>query len=214
MTNTAHLPKTNPTKANPNHESDVRLLDRVLAGENSAWTELLRRYRALVFRCISKATGRVGAQLCEDDQDEIFAEFCMNLLRQDMKKLRAYDPDRGVKLSTWLGLLAINTAYDCLRKRARYPLLASGDQPPPEPAGDSPSPLDDLLGQERRQTLGRLVGHLSARDRDFVHLYFGQGLEAENVADEMRISVKTVYTKKHKIRARLVQLAEAERIAA
>ena len=203
-----------PHKTNANQETDIALLGRVLDGENSAWQELLRRYRGLVYRCISKATGRVGAQLCEDDQDEIFAEFCMNLLRKDMKKLRAFDPDRGVKLSTWLGLLAINTAYDCLRKRSRYPLLASGDQPTAEPAGEQPSPLDDLLGKERRQTLGRLVAHLSARDRNFVHLYYGQGLEAENVADEMRISVKTVYTKKHKIRARLVQLAQQEQIAA
>jgi len=194
--------------------SDVDLLDRVLSGANTAWSELLRRYRGLVYRCITKATGRVGAQLCEDDLDEIFAEFCMNLLRHDMKKLRAYDPQRGVKLSTWLGLLAMNTAYDNLRKRARYPLLAQGEQTSPEPAAEQPSPLDDLLGKERRLTLGHLVRHLSARDRDFVHLYYGQGLEPEGVADAMKISIKTVYTKKHKIRARLVQIAQEERLAA
>jgi RNA polymerase sigma-70 factor (ECF subfamily) len=186
----------------------------VLDADPAAWTELLRRYRSLVYRCITKAISRSGAWLCEDDHDEVYCEFCLNLLRNDMKKLRAYDPERGVKLSSWLGLLAINTAYDCLRKRARYPLLAPDEQTRPEPAAEQPGPLEDLLVQERRQALARLVRGLSARDRDFVHLYYQRGLEADHVAAVMGISVKTVYTKKHKIRARLTALAAEDRLAA
>ena len=37
-------------------------------------------------------------------------------------------------------------------------------------------------------------------------LYYAEGLEAEQVAEEMGISVKTVYSKKHKIRTRLAEL--------
>lgn len=195
-------------------ETDFALLERVLNHQSDAWTELLRRYRALIFRCITKATSRVGAQLCPDDQDEIFCELCMNLLRDDMRKLRAFDPNRGVKLSTWLGLLSINTAYDHLRRRARYPLLSPGEDRTPERPADGPSPLEQLLKKERRGFLGQLVTRLSARDRDFVHLYFEQGLDAELIARTMNISIKTVYTKKHKISARLVRLAEQQIAAA
>jgi RNA polymerase sigma-70 factor (ECF subfamily) len=191
-------------------ETDHELLCRVLDHQSDAWTELLRRYRCLIHRCISKATGRVGAQLCPDDQDEIFCELCMNLLRDDMRKLRAYDPTRGVKLSTWLGLLSINTAYDHLRRRARFPMLAPGEDTVPERAADGPSPLEQLLSKERHGFLGQLVTRLSARDRDFVHLYFVQGMDAELIASTMNISVKTVYTKKHKISARLLRLAEQQ----
>ncbi|MFH2005142.1 MAG: sigma-70 family RNA polymerase sigma factor [bacterium] len=197
-----------------NNESDFDLLSRVLDHQSDAWSELLRRYRALMFRCITKATSRVGAYLCQDDQDEIFCELCMNLLRDDMRKLRAYDPTRGVKLSTWLGLLAINTAYDHLRRRSRFPVLAPGEDPAPERPSDLPGPLDLLLSKERQSFLGDLVGHLSARDRDFVRLYFEKGLDAERVALTMNISVKTVYTKKHKISARLVRMAELQLAAA
>jgi RNA polymerase sigma-70 factor (ECF subfamily) len=45
-------------------------------------------------------------------------------------------------------------------------------------------------------------------------LYFDQGLEPEEVAQRMRISVKTVYSKKHKIRTRLEQMLQHERLAA
>lgn len=194
--------------------SQTELLRRVLDDDPAAWTELLGRYRGLLFRCITKAVGRTSACLCQDDLDEIFSELCLNLWRDDKKKLRAYDPERGVKLSTWLGLLAINTAYDHLRRRARYPLLASSDERCPEPADASPTPLDRLIEGEERAALGRLLARLSARDRRFVQLYYAYGLEAEHIADEMRISVKTVYTKKHKIEARLGRIAREERIAA
>jgi RNA polymerase sigma-70 factor (ECF subfamily) len=202
------------TPVSPNAETDFALLERVLDHQSDAWTELIRRFRALIHRCITKATSRVGAYLCQDDQDEIFCELCMNLLRNDMRKLRAFDPNRGVKLSTWLGLLSINTAYDHLRKRSRFPVLAPRDDPAPERPNDLPGPLDLLLSKERRSFLGDLVKHLSARDRDFCQLYFEKGLDAELIALTMNISVKTVYTKKHKISARLVRMAEQQLVAA
>ena len=43
----------------------------------------------------------------------------------------------------------------------------------------------------------------SAKDRDFIQLYYVDGLTPEEVAAEMEISIKTVYSKKHKIRCRL-----------
>jgi RNA polymerase sigma-70 factor (ECF subfamily) len=54
----------------------------------------------------------------------------------------------------------------------------------------------------------------SPKDRLFVALYFDQGLDAEEVAQRMSISVKTVYSKKHKIRTRLERLLQRDRLAA
>ena len=47
-----------------------------------------------------------------------------------------------------------------------------------------------------------------------MRLYFGEGLEAEQVAGQMGISVKTVYSKKHKIRLRLESAMAQGRLAA
>ena len=47
------------------------------------------------------------------------------------------------------------------------------------------------------------LSDFSERDRTFLSLYYEQGLEASEVAAEMSISLKTVYSKKHKIRAHL-----------
>ena len=48
-----------------------------------------------------------------------------------------------------------------------------------------------------------MLAGFSEKDRTFVALYFGQGMEAEAIAGQMEISLKTVYTKKHKIREHL-----------
>ena len=45
-------------------------------------------------------------------------------------------------------------------------------------------------------------------------LHFGQGMAPEQVAVEMGISVKTVYTKKHKLRGRLEAMLYNYRTAA
>ena len=93
------------------------------------------------FRCITKVAGKYDAVLSNEDANEIFGDMCFNLLRDDMRKLRAYDPARGAKLGSWLGLLAINTAYDYLRADLA-PAAARRIDGAPERAGDEPTALD------------------------------------------------------------------------
>ncbi len=189
--------------------TDGDLLAAVLGHDERAWRELLRRFRALVFRCITKVAGRYDAVLSNEDTNEIFGDVCINLLRDDMHKLRVYDPARGSKLGSWLGLIAINTAYDYLRATSRRPLLDKLDGAQDRPA-TGPDALDALLDKERWSYLNALMDDFSDRDRRFVELYYGRGLEPEEVAAEMRISVKTVYSKKNKLRTKLEALAESD----
>lgn len=193
--------------------SDGELLLAVLRREEDAWCELLRRYRGLIYRCITKVLCRYESVLCNEAVNEVFSDVCLNLLRNDMKKLRAYDPKRGSKLGTWIGLITIHTAYDNLRVTARQPVLDRIDGVL-EREDCVPGPLDQLLSKERRSQVNDLASEFSPRDRRFMELYFGKGLSPAEVAAVMDISVKTVYSKKHKIQNRLVALAESSQPAA
>jgi RNA polymerase sigma-70 factor (ECF subfamily) len=186
--------------------SDAELLSQVLARKERAWTELLRRYRGLIFRCITKVTARYTSVLSNEDASEIFADVCVNLLRDDMRKLRAYDADRGSKLGSWLGLIAIHTAYDYLRASSRHPMVDRLDGTPDRESGE-PGPEEHAIALERWGQLGQLLEGFTERDRKFVELYFGRGLHPEAVALAMNISVKTVYSKKNKIRSKLERLS-------
>ncbi|MCB9555687.1 MAG: sigma-70 family RNA polymerase sigma factor [Deltaproteobacteria bacterium] len=185
---------------------DLRLLNAVLEQQERAWCELLRRYRGVIFRCIHKAVAKYRTALTNEDVEEIFAEVCFNLLRNDMRKLRLYDPEKGARLGSWLGLIAINTAYDHLRAVGRQPLLDRVEGCP-ELADSAADPLDDLLFKERIDQLNQFAARFSTRDQRFLELYYGRGLTALEVAENMRISVKTVYSKKNKISKRLTAMA-------
>jgi len=188
--------------ASPKDWIDAELLRRVLRNEKAAWIELVRRYRSLIYRCVTKVIGRYDSVLSSADADEIYADVLITLVRDDMRKLRLYDARRGTKLSSWIGMIATNVAYDYLRGTARRPILDRIDGIP-EVQEDKASPLDGLLSSERRSRLNRMLSDYSDKDRAFVSLYYAQGLDAEEVAEEMKISIKTVYSKKHKLLARL-----------
>ena len=68
---------------------------------------------------------------------------------------------------------------------------------------DEESPIEHLARAERWSLVNEALAEFSDKDQTFVQLYYVDGLDAETVAAEMNISVKTVYSKKHKIRSRL-----------
>ncbi len=137
--------------------SDEELLANVLRNQGVAWSELVRRYRALIYRCISKVTLRYAPTLASADMDEIYAEVMIQLVRDDMHKLRIYDPTRGAKLGSWIGMLAVNAAYDYLRSAGRRPVLnREGNLVDPNEEHDR-SPLDHLLEKERWDHLNEML---------------------------------------------------------
>jgi len=124
-----------------------------------------------------------------------------------MKKLRAYDATRGAKLGSWLGLISINTTYDYLRQTCRRPILDRIDGAP-DCIEDRPDALDCLIEKERWDTMNTMLEDFSDKDRTFVELYYARGMQPEQVAVAMNISVKTVYSKKNKVRTKLEALAK------
>jgi len=132
-------------------------------------------------------------------------------VRDDMHKLRLYDPARGTKLSSWIGMIAVNAAYDHLRGVGRRPLLDKFDGTVDAHEEVDRSPLDLLIEKERWTHLNDLLGEFTDKDRTFVELYYQRGLEADEIAAAMQISLKTVYSKKHKIRAHLLRCLQGLR---
>jgi RNA polymerase sigma-70 factor (ECF subfamily) len=193
------------TAKTPSEWTDRELLKRVLRSDACAWTELLRRFRPLIYRCITKVTLRYAPALGPADFDEIFADVMVQLVRDDMHKLRIYNPTRGTKLGSWIGMISVNAAYDFLRAAGRRPLLDKTDGTIEQHDEADRTPLDQLIEKERWEHLNGLLAEFTDKDRMFVELYYQRGLEAEAIAAEMQISLKTVYSKKHKIRAHLLR---------
>lgn len=186
----------------PGQWTEVELLERMLAREGRAWREFHGRYDRLIYRAIHKVTQRFSAVLGSADVEEIYALLLCSLNGRDMHKLRTFDVERGHRLSTWVGLLATNAAWDYLRTLSRQPLRGSTVEAE-DVSCAHPDPFHALAAKEEWVRVRDMLQSFSEKDRTFVDLFFLQGRSPEQIAEEMQISVKTVYSKKHKIRCRL-----------
>ncbi|MEM7449774.1 MAG: sigma-70 family RNA polymerase sigma factor [Myxococcota bacterium] len=193
-TNSGHLDAINLT--------EPELLAHMLEHEARAWQEFRRRYNRLIYRCIQKVTARFRGVIGSEDVEEIYCQLLVNLTTRDMHRLRAFRPERGNKLGSWIGLLAKNAAWDHLRCISRQPQCTELSMVENVSASQT-TPFETLIQKERLGIVNQVLQDLSSRDQYFVRLYYWDGLSAEEVAEAMKISVKTVYSKKHKIRCRL-----------
>ncbi len=186
----------------PSRWDEATLLARLLEGQDDGWRELRRRYDRLILSCIARVTVRFSEVVTSEDVRDLHASFLLSLMNDDKQRLRAFDPSRGTKLGSWLGMLASHMVYDHLRavRRSRQSDRIQFDELM------SSSSEDPATVSEHRETLSRIRAALdecSARDNELFQLLFADGLEAEEVASRMGISIKTVYTKRFKLRARM-----------
>jgi RNA polymerase sigma-70 factor (ECF subfamily) len=189
------------------------LLAAVLAERAGAWAGFYRRYERLIITCIKKVMHRYTALYGEEDIEDMVSTVCLNLVKDDYRKLRTYDPSRGYKLSSWVGLIATNTAHDALRRRDPiHASLDSGagrddDDAPIQYADEGPSPGDNLEQREEWLALVNAIRELPEGDQEFLSLYYDQELEPEEIAKRLNISVNTVYSRKNKVREKLRRIA-------
>lgn len=183
-------------------ETDEDLISGMLANDPAAWREFQTRYDRLILRCITKVTRRFSSIVSQDDVREVYATLYVSLLANDKHKLRTFDPERGNRFSSWIGLLAINAAYDYLRTLKREPQKECITEAM-DLSCDLPDPFELTSEHERATIAQRTLEDFSEKDRVFAALYFGEGMDPQDIATKMNISVKTVYSKKHKIQSRL-----------
>ncbi len=103
-------------------------LPALLQGQtDAAWDQFLARYRRLLFAAIRHYARD------HDDGMDIFAQLCIRLRADDMRRLRvrAEDPQPRARFSTWLVAVVRNQAIDWLRQRdGRRPRSAAWQQLP------------------------------------------------------------------------------------
>ena len=209
------LVRPSPAPVAPTNE-DAALVAALIAGDERAWRVFHDRHSPTMLEAITGVRNRFPHIIGPDDVRDIYSELCLQLLGNDKRRLRQFDPTRGTPLRAWLGVLARHAAFDFLRLRRRQPTVRwKGEETLQLDTlgSDAPDALSVCCTRERVRIFAALVDELSARDREFVELYFYEGLDPEQTAERLGICVGTVYSKKHKIRARIESLL-GKRLAA
>ncbi len=192
------------------------LLAGLISGERLAWERFEREYGPRIRTAIERVRRRFGAVMSNDDAMEVYSSLCLQLVHGDKRRLRQFDPARGTRFEAWLSRLAVNATYDFLRQRRRQPQLARAEQDAyfGELLPDaSPDAFRVAAARQEAAAIAELVADLSPRDQEFIALFFAQGLDPVETAERLGVQVSTVYSKKHKIRARLEDLLHRESAA-
>lgn len=201
---TGMAPRTQQTEQERAEELD--LLRQVLEGEQSAWTRFCQRYESLIVGCVLRVMRRYNATFNSEDLADMVAEVWVTLLRDDLRKLRLYDPQRGYKVASWLGLLATNCTIDQLRLRASETTYLEDLSCVDSLLVDSSRPDAGLEAEEAARLAQRALGQLTREERQFVFHCFHEERNPAELARDLGIAVNTVYSRKFKIREKLVRI--------
>jgi RNA polymerase sigma-70 factor, ECF subfamily len=179
---------------------DVALVERVRAGDVSAYDELVRKYERQIFRIAQHIT-----QNREDAQDVMQDAF--------LKAYEKLDQFQGnAKFYTWLVRIAVNESLMRLRKR-RTGRMVSIDEDlqteegsvPRDFADWAPDPEQNYNQSELSEILRKTIQGLPQGFRVVFALRDVEGLSTEETAETLGLSVPAV--KSRLLRARL-QLRE------
>jgi RNA polymerase sigma-70 factor (ECF subfamily) len=195
---------------NHNNENvtDVQLLNSVLDGNQAAWNVFCQRFNRLIVGCVLKVLNRYSASYSNADLNDLVSEVWVALLRDDRHKLRRFDPQRGYKLSSWLGLIATNCTIDQLRCRTATP-QSIDDICKAEQFRSQERLADSQIERKQSANIARkALAQLNGTEQDFVLACFGEEEAPTHLAERLGVSINTVYSRKFKIRAKLTQIVE------
>jgi len=174
---------------------DVALIERCLRREQSAWEEIVARYRRKVFHIAYKFTGKHDE--AEDLSQEIF-----------LKVFKSLDKfNRDADFSTWLSSVARNYCIDHYRAMRREKEVVVEDlvamDLAPAASGNPHRALED---RDRRSFLRRGLELLPDKLKEAVILRDLQGLSYQEMADRLHLPEGTVKSRINRGREELARL--------
>lgn len=167
----------------------------------ASFEEAHRTYRPLVYRIIGQVLASSRIPCPQAIIDDIAQEVWIRLLRF----FDRFDPQRGVKFSTWLGQIAKNATYDYVRTVARrqsgreFISFDDFELPDTSSTGD-PQGIAEV--HEFLDELDKRVAELSA-SLQHTFLLHVQGCSTDEIMARRGIKRPTVNTQRFKARAAL-----------
>lgn len=181
---------------------DSELLARALDGDEAALRILVPRLLRVIAARVRRAFAKRFA--VSEEPNDLVQEVWIALLSQDGKALRAYDPDRGVSLEGFVGLIsereiATRLIASSAQKRGGRVRHEPIDERTSETGSGTPE--QHVAGHElARRLVAHLEESLPPRGMLVFRYSFTDGLAAEEVAQILGINVQVVYNWQHKIR--------------
>ena len=174
---------------------DTKLLKRYAAGEEEAFQELMSRYRDSVYAFLRRFLSR--SDMVEDVFQETFLQLFVSRDTFDVTR----------PLRPWLFTIAANKAKDALRRMQRSEVTQLGNMFENEESSiddvlnaldhDARMPYDDLIRDERADSVKRTLTRLPEKLREIIILAYFHKFSYAEIAGILGIPIGTVKSRLH-----------------
>src|ERR1700744_1198635 len=176
--------------------TDIELIDRTLAGDQSAYAELIKRHQRFVFTLAQRFAKN------REDAEEI-AQDCFVKAYRSLSNFQ-----KQSKFSTWLYSIVYTTAMSSLRKK-RVETASIDDEESGlqiESIGDyEPNSVEN---KSRSFYLNQAIGQLLPDDAAIITLFYKGEQSLEEIGQALNMESNTVKVKLFRARQRLKERLE------
>ena len=175
--------------------SDVKLIQRTLAGDQCAFSALVRKYQKPLHALVWRKIG--DFHIAEEIAQDIFLNV--------YKKLSTLNnPNR---FAGWLYVIATRRCIAWLKKK-RIPIKSLDEMPPEELeelayAQYHAERQEEVVSERRREVVKRLLQKLPESERTVVTLHYLGDMTCEDISKFLGVSPNTVKSRLHRARQRL-----------
>ncbi len=183
-------------------DEEAALVQRVQAGDQLAFREIVERYQSKVFSIIyGILRNRNDA---EDIAQQVFAKIYFSIGSFDFRS----------SLLTWIYKITVNECYDYLRKKRVRKLVYESDFSEEdsirmlntEQPGEQARAVDTILAQ--RDLVMKLLGKVSEEERALMLLKEVEGHSVEELARMTGLNQNTIKVKLFRARQKLLRAAQ------
>jgi len=179
-------------------DHDPELVKRCLAGDNSAWEDLLQNHTRKIYSLCYRFTGRPSE--AEDLTQEVFIKI--------FQTLKTFDAAQGA-FPTWLARVARNHLVDHYR-RTKKDRVTSSLEDELGSLEEKPSPTVEPVAQvesrEHKELLQQALDRLSPDLREAVILRDLQDLDYDEIAQVLGVPEGTVKSRINRGRLELARV--------
>lgn len=193
----------------PDGASDLELVQQALARDAAACRRLVRRLTPVIQRRVNGALirhHRIDRQETLDLTQDVFRLLFDN----DGRVLRTWDPERGLSLENFVGLVTrreVNAILSSGRRSAWAEKPTAPDDLEPQaaaPEAEVRTLSKDLL----REVLKRLEQRLSTKGLALFYALFVQHLDVETICAEHDMKRDAVYTWRARLKKTVATISE------
>jgi RNA polymerase sigma factor, sigma-70 family len=175
---------------------EKELIEEIRRGNTRAFTDLVERYKDLVFTLSLRLLGN------REEAEEVSQDAFIKIY----KALITFKGDS--KLSTWIYRIAYNTALDRIKKNKRTQDHVEIDQVRKMGLADMDDALDKMVQEEKRQLIHHSLAKLPAEDAGIITLFYFEEKNLLEMEKILKLSANTIKVKLFRARKKLAGIME------